>query len=160
MRALCTITRPHNVVQHLLIDLHTLRMLSPGQFPFSPSLHIELFLPVVDPALFVCVVDCLGVDGALNVTFDPLDGLEDEVGGKIREFFDTAVSDNCGVGVRSVPEETYFDNGGMPAKAGVGFIFSPYMLKNPFEFRLVPGVGHTESNESFGQLIFGHDENG
>lgn len=135
-------------------------MLSPRQFPFSPSVHIELFFPVVDPALLVCMMDCLGVDGALNVTFDSLDGLEDEVGWKVRELLDTAVSDSGCVVVPSVPEETYFDDGEMPAKAGVGLVFTPDMLKTPFEFCLVPSVGHTESNESFSQLIFGHDERG
>lgn len=155
----CTITCPYDVGQHLLIDLHALRMLSSGQLPFSPGVHIERSLPIVYPALFVCVVDCLGIDGALNVTFDSLNGLKNEVGGKVRELLDTAVSDSCCVGVFFVSEETYFDDGKMSAKAGVRLVFTPDMLKNPFEFRLIPSVGDAEGDESRGQLIFGHDLN-
>ena len=140
--ALCTITRPHNVGQHLLIDLNALRMLGTRQFSFSPSVHVEPSLPVVDPALFMCMVNRLGVDGALNVAFDALNGLEDEVGRQVGEFLDAAVSDNCGVAVPHISEETDFDYGEMPAKAGVGFVFTPDMLKAPFEFRLVPGAAN------------------
>lgn len=148
--ALFTSTCPHDVGEHLLIDLNALRVLSTGQLPFSPGIHIKLSFPVVDPALSVCVVNGLGVYGAFNVTFDSLDGLEDEVGGKICELLDAAVSNSCGVGVSSVSEETYFDDGEMPAKTGVGLIFTPDMLKNPFELCLVPSVGDAEGDESCG----------
>lgn len=117
-------------------------MLCTRQLSFSPSVHVKLSLPIVDPALFMCMVNRLGVDGALNVAFDSLNSLEYEVGGQVGEFLDAAVSDNCGVAVSYVSEKTDFDYGEMPAKTGVGFIFAPYMLKTPFEFRLVPGVAN------------------
>jgi hypothetical protein len=62
--AICTITRPHDIGQDLLIDLHALRVLGTREFSFSPCVHVELSLPVVDPALFMCMVNVLCVDGA------------------------------------------------------------------------------------------------
>lgn len=133
-------------------------MLCTRQFSFSPSVHVEISLPVVDPALFICMVNRLCVDGALNVTFDPFNSLEDEVGRQVGKFLDAAVSDDGGVAVPRISEETYLDYGEMSAKASVGFVFTPNVLKTPFEFRLAPGFANAESDESFGELIFGHGE--
>lgn len=102
------------------------------------------------------MVNCLGIDGARNVALDSLYGLEDQVGGQIRELLDTAVTDDSGIVVPAVSEEADFDYGEMPTKAGVGLVFAPDVFKTPFKFRFVPSVGNTETNESFGKLIFGH----
>lgn len=106
------------------------------------------------------MVNCLGIDSTINIAFDSLHSLEDKVGRKICEFLHAAVSDNCGIAVPCISEKTDFDYGEMPAKAGLRFVFTPDMLKAPFEFRLVPCVTNAEGNESFSKLIFGHDAKG
>lgn len=158
--ALPTIARPNDVRKHLAIDLNSLRVLSTGQFSLSPCVHIELSLPVVDPAFLVSVVDCLGIYSALNVVFDSLDGLEDEIRREVREFLYAAVANYCGVAVSSVPQQANFDDWEMPAEAGVWFIFAPYVLKCPLKFCFVPSVRHTEFNEPRGEQKFGHDGQG
>ena len=56
----------------------------------------------------MCVRNCLGVDSALDVVFNPLDSLKDAIGRKVREFLYAAVSDDGGVVVLVIPEKANF----------------------------------------------------
>ena len=134
------ITRPHNIGQHLLVDLHALHMLSTRQFPFSPSVHIEIFLPIVNPAFFICMANRRDIDGTFNIVLNSLNSLKYKVGRQTRKLLDATVSYNCSIEVTCISKETYLDYREMPAKASVGFIFTPDMFKTPLEFSLVPSV--------------------
>ena len=135
-------------------------MLGSRQLSLSPSVHVEAPLPSIYPALFVGMRDRFGIDSTLDIVFDALNSLEDEVGRKVRELLYAAVSDDGRVVVLVVPEKANFDNWEVAAQAGVRLIFTPDMLKPPLKFRLIPSVCHAEFNEPRSKLIFGHDEKG
>lgn len=145
--ALGMVPCPYDIGQNLAVDLKPLGMLGARQLSLSPGIHVEAPLPFIYPAFLMGMRNCLGVNGALDVIFDALNSLEDEIGRQVRELLYAAVPNNGGVVVPSVPEKANFNDRKVTTQTSIWLVLAPEMLKPPLKFCLIPRVCLTEVYE-------------
>ena len=89
---------PH-VGGELLVNLDFLLELPGTQFPLSHDIQVKSVFPIVDPPLFIGILNCFRIEGFLIILSDTLNSLEYFIGRKTDKLLNAAVADNSRIWV-------------------------------------------------------------
>jgi len=111
--------RPMHIAHDFLVNLNLFRKLPRWKIPLPHDVEIEIPFPIIDPALIIRVLDCLGIQRPFVILPNAFYGLEYLVGWQSCEFLYATVSYRRVVAVSLILQNAYFDDWEVTAQAGV-----------------------------------------
>lgn len=117
--------------EDLLVDALSGLHLRSGEISFVHGVLKKLVLPRRQQAAFAEERDRVGIQALGAVVSDSLDRLKDEVRSKAKEVSNADVADVCALLRNAIMDSANFDNGKVPARAGLRFVCLPYVDETP-----------------------------